>query len=152
MATQPKTTPVKAPSATALGERLADRAQILPELTQRQQQLATDRTPSLRAHTEAHLDQLARDRDRITADIAKALNSPSEWASTSMTRRYGRAPKSERLIGFAPNGHRKTTTFVAARRHDGIAAPCVWDGPVNGARFLAYVEQHLPPPCRRVTS
>lgn len=78
-------------------------------------------------------------------DPTKLVFLDETWASTSMTRRYGRAPKSERLIGFAPNGHWKTTTFVAARRHDGIAAPCVWDGPVNGTRFLAYVEQALAP-------
>ncbi len=30
-------------------------------------------------------------------------------------------------------------------RRDGIEAPCVFDGPINGARFLAYVEQCLVP-------
>ena len=28
---------------------------------------------------------------------------------------------------------------------DGITAPCVFDGPINGAKFLAYVEQVLVP-------
>ncbi len=36
-------------------------------------------------------------------------------------------------------------TFVAALRHDQITAPCVFDGPVNGERFLAYVKQCLIP-------
>jgi hypothetical protein len=30
-------------------------------------------------------------------------------------------------------------------RYDGVTAPCVFDGPINGARFLAYVEQMLVP-------
>lgn len=62
-----------------------------------------------------------------------------------MTRRYGRAPQGKRLGGFAPNGHGKTTTFLAALRHERINAPCVFDGPINGASFLAYVEQALVP-------
>lgn len=62
-----------------------------------------------------------------------------------MTRRNGRAPKGQRLLGFAPHGHWKTTTFIAALRHDHITAPCVFDGPINGESFLAYVEQMLAP-------
>jgi transposase len=36
-------------------------------------------------------------------------------------------------------------TFLAALRHDRLDAPCVIDGPINGASFLAYVEQVLVP-------
>jgi transposase len=36
-------------------------------------------------------------------------------------------------------------TFLAALRVDRIDAPCVFDGPINGASFLAYVEQVLVP-------
>ena len=32
-------------------------------------------------------------------------------------------------------------TFLAALRHDRIAAPCVIYGPINGESFRAYVEQ-----------
>ena len=35
--------------------------------------------------------------------------------------------------------------FLAALRHDRIAAPCVFDGPINGERFLAWVQQALAP-------
>ena len=62
-----------------------------------------------------------------------------------MVRRYGRAPRGERLVGFAPNGHWKTTTFIAALRHDRITAPCVFDRPINGVSFLAYVTHALVP-------
>ena len=34
-------------------------------------------------------------------------------------------------------------TFVGALRHDGIIAPWVIDGPINGESFRAYVEQQL---------
>ena len=36
-------------------------------------------------------------------------------------------------------------TFLAALRSDRIDAPCVFDGPINSERFLAYVEQELVP-------
>lgn len=36
-------------------------------------------------------------------------------------------------------------TFIAALRCDGITAPCVLDGPINGASFRAYIEQMLVP-------
>ena len=62
-----------------------------------------------------------------------------------MTRRYGRARRGDRLVASAPHGHWKTTTFLAALRHDRIDAPCVIDGPINGATFRAYVEQFLAP-------
>jgi transposase len=66
-------------------------------------------------------------------------------AQTNMARRYGRAPRGERLISKVPWGHWKTTTFLAALRWDGITAPAVFDGPIDGDCFLAYVEQVLVP-------
>ena len=62
-----------------------------------------------------------------------------------MTRTHGWAPKGERLIAKVPHGRWKTTTFLAALRHDRIEAPCLFDGPINGERFLAYVTQALVP-------
>lgn len=62
-----------------------------------------------------------------------------------MARRYGRAPRGQRLAMSVPYGHWKTTTFVAGLRHDRIDAPCVIDGPMTGELFLAYVEQFLAP-------
>lgn len=53
--------------------------------------------------------------------------------------------KGRRLRGFAPHGHWRTMTFLAALRCDGIAAPFVIDGPINGAWFRIYVEQALVP-------
>ena len=61
-----------------------------------------------------------------------------------MARRYGRAQRGARLVAAVPHGHWKTTTFLAALRHDGLTAPCVFDG----ARFLACVEQALAPSLR----
>jgi transposase len=60
-----------------------------------------------------------------------------------MARRFARAPRGERAIASVPYGHWKTSTFLAALRHDRIDAPCVFDGAINGERFRAWVEQFL---------
>jgi transposase len=62
-----------------------------------------------------------------------------------MTRTHGRCAQGERLVMDVPHGHWKTTTFVAALRVDGLTAPTVVDGPMNGDLFVAYVEQQLVP-------
>ena len=60
----------------------------------------------------------------------------------------GWCARGKRLVARVPYGHWKTSTFVAALRCGGIEAPCVFDGPINSARFLAYVEQCLVPTLR----
>lgn len=57
----------------------------------------------------------------------------------------GWGPKGERLRGFAPQGRWRTLTFLGALRCDRLTAPCVFDGPINGECFRAYVEQQLLP-------
>ena len=54
-------------------------------------------------------------------------------------------PRGEQLIASVPHGHWKTITFVAGLRHDGIVAPFLIDGAMNGPIFLAYIEQCLAP-------
>jgi transposase len=65
--------------------------------------------------------------------------------STKMVRTHGRARRGQRLIGKAPGGHWKTTTFTAGLRCDGIVAPFVLEGPMNGESFLVYVQTVLAP-------
>jgi transposase len=62
-----------------------------------------------------------------------------------MTRLYGWAPRGRRLVDKVPHGHWKTSTFLAALRCDRVEAPCLFDGPINGERFLAYVTTFLIP-------
>jgi len=62
-----------------------------------------------------------------------------------MARLRGRSKRGQRCRAAVPHGHWKTTTFTAALRLDGLTAPMLLDGPMNGAAFLAYVEQVLVP-------
>jgi transposase len=66
-----------------------------------------------------------------------------------MVRRYGRSPRGERLVASVPHGHWKTLTLVAALRIDGLTAPYVVDGAMDGPSFLAYVEHVLAPTLRK---
>lgn len=70
------------------------------------------------------------------------------WIKTNMAPLRGWGPKGQRLRGFAPHGHWRTMTFLAALRRDRLTAPCVFDGPINGQCFLAYVCQQLVPALR----
>ena len=62
-----------------------------------------------------------------------------------MTPLRGWCPRGARLKAKAPFGRWKTMTFIAALRCDRIDAPCLFDGPINGEAFLAYVRTFLVP-------
>ena len=57
----------------------------------------------------------------------------------------GWCPRGERLKAKAPFGHWQTMTFIAALRCDRVDAPCLFDGPINGEAFAAYVRDFLVP-------
>jgi transposase len=65
-----------------------------------------------------------------------------------MTPIRGRCPVGQRLVAKVPHGHRKTLTFVAALRCDGICAPCLLDQPINALSFGTCIEQFLVPTLR----
>ena len=57
----------------------------------------------------------------------------------------GWAPRGMRLPAKVPHRRWRTTTFLAALRHDRIEAPWVLDGPIDGESFRTYVEKVLVP-------
>jgi transposase len=67
------------------------------------------------------------------------------WVKTNMAPLRGWGPRGRRLRAYAPYGHWKTLTFIAALRHDRIDAPFVFDGPINGDLFVYYAEKVLAP-------
>jgi transposase len=89
----------------------------------------------------AHHDRLrvlnAARPDATPVELRDALGLPVS------IRRYGRCPRDQRLVAKVPHGHWKTTTFLAALRHDGLYAPLVIDGAITGDLFRAYVQQQL---------
>ena len=61
-----------------------------------------------------------------------------------MARRHGHVPRGQRALDAVPHGRRCTTIFTGALRAEGIVAPLVLEGAVNGRAFLA-----VPPPASR---
>jgi transposase len=78
-------------------------------------------------------------------DPKKLVFLDETGANTKMTRAYGRCPIGQRLVCKTPWGHWKTTTFICGLRCDGLVAPWVLDGPMNGDAFRVYIEQVLAP-------
>jgi transposase len=82
-------------------------------------------------------------------DPARLVFIDETCTNTAMVRLRGRAPRGERLVGYAPHGHWKTITFVGGLRQRGMIAPFVLEGAINGPMFLAYVKQCLVPSLKR---
>lgn len=97
-----------------------------------------DRPDVAAARTELKAQQSRLDARRLVFIDETAV-------TTKMVRHHGRSPRGERLVASVPHGHWKTLTFVAALRIDGLTAPYVIDGAMDGPSFLAYVEQVLAP-------
>ena len=108
---------------------------------------------SLRA-AEQHRADVARARRRWIRqqgylDTTRLVFIDETAVTINMVRLRGRCPRGERLISHVPQGAWKTITFVAALRHNKMVAPMVLDGPINGAAFVAYIEQCLAPTLKR---
>jgi transposase len=107
---------------------------------------------TLRA-AEQHREDVAEERAewkklQETLPLERLVFIDETWTKTNMAPLYGRAEIGKRVIDYVPHGHWKTTTFMAALRLEGVTAPLVVDGAINGELFLAYVEQQLVPTLR----
>ena len=96
---------------------------------------------------------VARHRSRwkqrqATIDPERLVFIDETWTKTNMAPLRGWCLRGRRLKDQVPHRRWQTLTFIAALRHDGIVAPCLFDGPINGESFLAYVTQVLVPTLR----
>src|SRR5690606_30139649 len=66
-------------------------------------------------------------------------------AKTNMTRLYGRAPRGNRVHDRVPNGRWETTTMIAAVGRNGVQAPWVLEGPMDGTAFAIWAKDVLAP-------
>ena len=88
-------------------------------------------------------EQWMKYQDRI--DPSRLVFIDETWTQTNMAALYGWSPCGQRLKAKVPHGYWKTSTFLAALRHDRVEAPCFIDGPINGDRFSIYVREVLVP-------
>ena len=68
--------------------------------------------------------------------------------NTNLTRRYGRAPSSRRVVDHAPLNTPKTTTVLSSIRWNGEKAFTTYPGGTTGDRFLTYLRETLLPTLR----
>lgn len=86
---------------------------------------------------------------QASLDPTKLVFVDETGANTKMVRAYGRCRQGERLVCKTPWGHWKTTTFICGLRCDGLIAPWVLEGPINGDAFRVYIEKVLAPSLSR---
>jgi transposase len=78
-------------------------------------------------------------------DVEMLVFLDESAVNTARVRDRGRCPQGERLVDSVPAGLWQTSTLVAAICLDGVVAPMVIDGPLNGESFAQYVETSLVP-------
>ena len=66
-------------------------------------------------------------------------------AKTNMTPLRGRSLRGERLVVQAPFGKWHTQTFIAGLRCEGMIAPWIVEGAMDGTTFDTYVRTQLAP-------
>jgi transposase len=87
--------------------------------------------------------------EQFAAELLQRLVFVDEsGANTKMTRLRGRALGGRRLVGRIPCGNYQTSTLISAIRLEGPCAPWLFEGPMNGEMFLAWVEEGLGPALR----
>jgi len=65
--------------------------------------------------------------------------------TTQMTRRWGRAPRGERIAEATPQGHWQVLTMLGTMSLRGMVATMTVESATDGDVFLAYLEQVLCP-------
>lgn len=78
-------------------------------------------------------------------DAAALVFIDETGVATNLVRRYGRAPKGQRLVDKTPHGHWQIVTLIAALGLTGMTALGTFGGAMNGEMFLAWVKQILLP-------
>ena len=91
-------------------------------------------------------EKRARWHEQLAVEPATRLVFVDEsGANTKMTRLRGRALGGRRLVARIPHGHYQTSTLISGIRLEGPCAPWLFEGPMNGEMFLAWVAQGLAP-------
>ena len=91
-------------------------------------------------------EQRAHWHERLSAVPGARLWFVDEsGANTKMARWGGRIAVGQRLVCPVPFGRYETQTLIAAMGLNGVRAPWVFSGAMNGEMFLAWVRQGLAP-------
>jgi transposase len=72
-------------------------------------------------------------------DVHRLKFVDESGVNLAMTRRYGRATPGQRVVDSVPDNYGTNQTMLAAVSLDGLDAPWVVDGAINGAIFHCWV-------------
>jgi transposase len=97
---------------------------------------ATPRVPRLRTAFRAQIGAYESARLKFVDEAGVTL---------AMTRPYGRAAPGERVVDAVPQHYGTRQTLLAALSLQGVGAPWVIDGAVDGDGFLLWVQHVLAP-------
>jgi transposase len=78
-------------------------------------------------------------------EFSRVLFIDETGAMTNLVRSHGRSVQGSRCVAYAPNGHWKVMTAVAAIRLSGMSAAATMACPMDGALFQTYLREALVP-------
>ena len=91
-------------------------------------------------------EKRARWHEQLAVEpVSRLVFVDESGANTKMTRWRGRALGGERLLARIPHGHYQTSTLISGLRLQGPCAAWLFEGPMNGEMFLAWIQQGLAP-------
>ena len=96
----------------------------------------------MKAQRDEWIDKLT---DACEGDFTRVLFLDETGAMTNLVRSHGRSAEGSRCVAYAPNGHWKIVTAVAAIRLSGLTASATMACPMDGQLFQSYVEEALLP-------
>jgi transposase len=78
-------------------------------------------------------------------DFSRVTFIDESGAMTNLVRSHGRSPQGSRCVAYAPNGHWKVMTAVAAIRLSGMSAAATMACSMDGELFQTYLRLALLP-------
>ncbi len=102
---------------------------------------AAEQNPAERAEHWDLMEVLRPEEPRLIFIDESSIN-------TDMTRRFGRAPKSERVFGSIPRNTPLAHSIIGALAPEGLLAAMEMEGAVDGIAFAAFVKGFLVPELR----
>jgi transposase len=102
---------------------------------------------------ERHRPETERARRRFQTKLSRVPSKDlvfidESGARTDLTRRYGRAPKGERVREAVPHGRWKVLTILGALSTKGVQASMTIEAATDADLFLTFVQQVLVPTLR----
>lgn len=96
-------------------------------------------------------DELAREQWRTEVEVLNPIDLvflDETSTPTTLTPRYGRAPRGVRVLGRVPKGRWHNVTMLATITPDGMGPTIVIEGAADRGAFDAFIAQQLVPSLR----